>query len=287
MDDCKIRILPNAEYFADLFLVDIGVSGAVYAIDEFSVIKRPTLFLAGENDVELRIFKRLGEHPRIVKVLRIHNDMLVLERLMYPLRFRTWELRDKGQVPSTEEVLKWSAQAAEGMQHFHTNQVFQVDIGLHNILLDWDDNIKYCDFAGSSIDGEAPTALASWPARHPHTRDNEPTVQTEIFSLGSVIYEISTTYKAYDGMDEDEIQTRYAKGEFPPTEHLFLGSVILKCWRGGYNDAGEVAAEIRSIQRKTFLGDMKTSVSDILRRRREQLRATADVGKERSPLLFA
>lgn len=66
-------------------------------------------------------------------------------------------------------------------------------------------------------------------AQHPDAKNGIPTVQSEPFPLGSAMYEISTTYKAYEGMDEGQLQDRYAKDEHPTTDHLLLGPVILKC----------------------------------------------------------
>lgn len=256
----------------NLPFVNRGISGIVFAINEFSVIKTPTGgdINAQELETERRIFERLGEHPRIVRLLYVHRNMIVLERLLYPLRTRTLELREKGVVPSTEEVLKWSAQAAEGMQYFHEKNVFQVDVGLHNMLLDRDDNIKYCDFSGSSIDGERSVAVVSPHAQHPGIKIGSPTIQSELFSLGSALYEISTTRKAYEGMKETELQDRYTKGEYPKTDHLLLGPVILKCWCGKYRNAGETAAEIRSMQRKIKLGDLNLSLQEIILQRKSQ-----------------
>lgn len=234
----------------DLPFIDRGVSGIVFAIDAVSVIKTPTggESNAQELDVERRIFERLGQHPRITKLLFIYKSMIVLERLQYPLRVRTLKLLDEGLVPSDKEILNRSAQAAEGLGYLHAKNVFQVDIGLHNMLLDWDDNIKYCDFSGSSIDGEIPTAAVSPRAQHPFAQIGCPTVQSELFSLGSAIYEISTAHKAYEDMEDPEIQDRYARGQYPKIDHLLLGRVIHKCWSGEYQNASEVVTEIRAIQ---------------------------------------
>ncbi|EFE37353.1 hypothetical protein TRV_08002 [Trichophyton verrucosum HKI 0517] len=257
----------------DLPFVNRGVSGIVFAVDELSVIKTPT---GGEENaeelrVEREILERLGDHPRIVKLLYTYKDLIVLERLRYPLRFRTWELREDGRTASLDDVLKWSAQAAEGMQYFHAKGVFQVDVGLHNLLVDWDDNVKYCDFSGSSIDGSRPTVVVSPTAQHPTAVIGSPTVQTELFSLGSAIYEISTTFKAYEGLEEHELQARYARGEYPDTSRLLLGGVILKCWRGCYSNAGEVAAEIRGIQRRMKHGnDLSLSINGLMERKRSE-----------------
>ncbi|KAK2864966.1 hypothetical protein FQN49_004043 [Arthroderma sp. PD_2] len=257
----------------DLPFVNRGISGIVFAVDELSVIKTPTG--GEENARELRtereILERLGDHPRIVKLLYTHKDLIVLERLRYPLRFRIWELREDGRATTQDEVLKWSAQAAEGMQYLHENNIFQVDVGLHNLLVDWDDNIKYCDFSGSSIDGSRPTVVVSPTAQHPNAVIGSPTTQTELFSLESAIFEISTTFKAYEGMSEDELQARYARDEYPETKQLILGNVIQKCWRGGYSNAGEAAAEIRDIQRGIKCGnDLGLSINGLIERKRNE-----------------
>ncbi|KAM5476276.1 hypothetical protein MauCBS54593_000961 [Microsporum audouinii] len=257
----------------DLPFVNRGVSGIVFAVDELSVIKTPT---GGEENaeelrVERKILERLGDHPRIVKLLYTYKDLIVLERLRYPLRFRIWELREDGRTASQEDVLKWSAQAAEGMQYLHENGIFQVDVGLHNLLVDWDDNVKYCDFSGSSIGGSRPTVVVSPTAQHPKAIIGSPTTQTELFALGSAIFEISTTFKAYEGVMEDELQARYARNEYPDTSQLLLGSVIQKCWRGSYSNAGEAAAEIRGIQRRAKHGsDLSLSINGLMERKRKE-----------------
>lgn len=252
--------------------INAGVSGIVFAVDEFSVIKTPTggVNNARELEVERQILERLGEHPRVVRLLKIHRNMAILERLLYPLRARIEELRDDGAEPTVKEILKWSAQAAEGMQYLHSKQVYQVDIGLHNLLLDWDENIKYCDFSGSSLDGGAALVAVSPHAQHPCISHRSPSVQSELFSLASAIYEISTTHKTYEGKEETEIQNLFAKGEYPPTDHLLLGRIIVNCWSGRYQDAGEVATEIRQIQRRLLLGDPTLSLSAFIRNRKDQ-----------------
>jgi len=170
--------------------------------------------------------------------------------------------------------LKWSAQAAEGMQYFHSKGVYQVDIGLQNILLDWDENLKYCDFSGSSLDGQKPSFGGSPHAQYPFITADSPSVQPELFSLGSAIYEISTTYKAYAGKHERKIQNLFAKGEYPETGHLLLGRTISHCWSGQYGHARHVASEIRNIQRQTLHGDLNLSLHALIERRKSQISRT-------------
>jgi serine/threonine protein kinase len=122
--------------------------------------------------------------------------------------------------------------------------LFQGDIGTRNLLLDGDDNIKFCDFAGSSIDGENSWVCPSIHPMYPFFTDRAtamPTVRSELFALGSVLYEISTTIRPHDGKEFYEVEALYIASEFPAgTRSLLLGDVIWKCWASQYAVSGEV-----------------------------------------------
>ncbi|EXJ69282.1 uncharacterized protein A1O5_07318, partial [Cladophialophora psammophila CBS 110553] len=68
------------------------------------------------------------------------------------------DLRKRNKLPSTEEAFRWSIQAAEGSAYMQEKGVIQYDIRCHKLLLDKHDNVKFCDFGGSSIDGSVPRA---------------------------------------------------------------------------------------------------------------------------------
>lgn len=70
------------------------------------------------------------------------------------------------------------------------------------------------------------------------------------FSLGSVIYEISTTYQPYADRSDGQIERLYAAGQFPDIESLLLGSIIRKCWFCQYRSAGEVVTDIDQLERR-------------------------------------
>ncbi|PGH01796.1 hypothetical protein AJ80_08963 [Polytolypa hystricis UAMH7299] len=133
--------------------------------------------------------------------------------------------------------------------YIHSHRVLQVDIGAHNVLLDWDDNVKLADFAGASLDGSEPQILCGIRAEHPAFPSSErPTVKTEIFSLGSLLYELETTRQPYHDKTDDEVEMLYCAGNFPDTGDLLLGQVITKCWMMEYKDAGDVLNDIKCIK---------------------------------------
>ena len=220
-------------------------------IDDNTVLKHPISDGDYERDhiIERRIYERLGGHPRIVKLISFQTGYIVLERLKYPLRQHFYNLHETNSLPSPEQALKWSHQAAEGIQYLHSKSVFQADIGTHNLLLDSKEDIKFCDFAGSSIDGEIAWVCPSSHAEYPFTnpQNYQPTVKSELFSLRSIIYEISTTRRPYDEKRDSEVEKLFRARQFPETETLLLGPVILKCWRSQYFDAGEVLVDIEQI----------------------------------------
>ncbi|KAF2746407.1 hypothetical protein M011DRAFT_425029 [Sporormia fimetaria CBS 119925] len=174
--------------------------------------------------------------------------MIVLERLQYPLRKRLWDLRDAGAQPPTNDILRWALQISQALQRVHSRHVFQVDIGAHNILLDWNEDVKLSDFAGSSIDGSEPLIFPSSHSTHPDKSPKDPCIETEIFALGSTLYEIETTQKPHHDKDRIDIKDLLRAGEFPDASTLMLGEAILKCWRFEYQDCGEVVRDIMRIQ---------------------------------------
>lgn len=198
--------------------------------------------------MERRIYERLGKHPRITAFLGSQQDVLVLERLQHTLRHRLLEIRNLQQRPAIQDVTRWALQTAEGLDYIHSRGVKQVDIGTYNVLLDRKDNAKLSDFAGSSLDGSPPTVAPGLHSAHPSLSTMEPTVESELFSLGSLLYEIETTHQPFDDKNEDEVEALFESDEYPTTSGLVLGEVIRKCWMMGYHDAGEMVADIQLIQ---------------------------------------
>jgi serine/threonine protein kinase len=65
----------------------------------------------------------------------------------------------------------------EGVQYFNSKNVRQGDISSKNLMLDESDNIKFVDFAGSSIDGERATVWVGSRGQAPGPNDN-PTLRS-------------------------------------------------------------------------------------------------------------
>ena len=229
-----------------------GMSGVVIEAPNMTVTKRP---FPGEEfkaqlDIERRIYKRLGQHPYITRFITADSDEIVLERLQYPLRTRLLELRSNNQRPPIQTVLRWARQIAQAFHHVHSCGVLQVDIGAYNVLLDWNDGAKLCDFAGSSLDGSEPMVAPSAHATHPRISITHPSIRSELFAIGSLLHEIETTYVPYNDKNDGELEELFAADQYSDVGNLMLGDVITKCWTGQFADAGEVVIDIDRIEKQ-------------------------------------
>ena len=238
------------EDVTDLPWITNGISGATFAVSESAIIKIPLPLEDCKEQlaIERQIYERLGPHPYITKLLYIHKGMIVLERLQYPLRRRLLDIREQKLLPVPQDVVRWAWQTAQALQHIHSRGVMQVDIGPHNILLDRNENAKLSDFAGSSLGGSEPMVFPSAHSEHPDMPAVNPSIRSELFALGSTVYEMETTYKLYPDKTDGELSKLFKANKFPETRELILGKVITKCWMACYKDASQAVVDIRYIQ---------------------------------------
>lgn len=101
----------------------------------------------------------------------------------------------------------------------HTYGIIHSDISARNFLVDDDLSIKLCNFAGSRIN-DLESLVGEESAYH-SSPSLPRTFKTDIFALGSLIYEISTGIRPFAGIDDDEIEKRYTAQQ----------DIISKCWR--------------------------------------------------------
>ncbi|KAH4821634.1 hypothetical protein HBH61_021020 [Parastagonospora nodorum] len=74
----------------------------------------------------------------------------------------------------------------------------------------------------------------------------------EVFSIGSLLYEILTGQKPCSDLGDSEIKELFQQGSFPPISTLALGTIIQNCCIGRFSSAEEVkvalvAAKIKRV----------------------------------------
>lgn len=110
--------------------------------------------------------------------------------------------------------------------------------------------VKLGDFGASLLEGREfmPTfceeSQYELRLRGRRFSDRKP-VKRELFALGSAIYEISAWERPFQGLEDEEVETRYAREEFPSLVGNIAGPVIQKCWNEDFESANEALEALR------------------------------------------
>ena len=111
--------------------------------------------------------------------------------------------------------------------------------------MDGDLNAKLADFAGFLLDGSLLLVAVTASHQYPGPALS---IKGDVFSFGSVLYEIMSGATPYCDLFEDEIQARYTKGEFLETESLgAIGSIIGNCWQSRYDVSAAIVRDLRGM----------------------------------------
>jgi len=222
-----------------------GCSGIVYLVPPDRVAKCPNAgsISRGEVEHERRVYETLGTHPRILRFLGPleeighlsfeHHARGTLRRVLMHEQLAECE-------PLNRE--KWARQLIQGIVYIHSRDVVHGDVSAANVLITREDELVFCDFAGSVLRGERRhlggcELRCSRPGKDVKS---PPGVQDDLFALGSVLYELYTGSRPYEGVADDEVVRLYCQGVFPVTKHVPIGGVVLSCWTGGYGSGAAV-----------------------------------------------
>ncbi|KAJ5722665.1 kinase domain-containing protein [Penicillium malachiteum] len=199
---------------------------------------------------EADIYRRIGPHPRFVRLLGHSREGLVLEYM------KNGDLKTYLQTHESISLdfnlkFKWAYQVVEGVDLLHRNGVIHCDIKPRNLLLDGDLNIKIIDFSGSSLDRSKPTSGEGTRFYLPRHWKDRPTVTTDLFALGSTIYEIFQGASPYEEIPSDEVESLTTKKKFPNISNIPCGDIIQRCWLSQVDSAADVQTAIRNITAST------------------------------------
>ncbi|KAF1840129.1 kinase-like protein [Cucurbitaria berberidis CBS 394.84] len=188
---------------------------------------------------EKEIYMHLGEHKGILPCFQSTDSGLVFPYL------KNGNLRhflcNSAELIVFSMRLDWIQTALRSIQYIHSKGVLQADISARNFLVADDLSLCLCDFSGSMIG--ARKNLVRPETRYEKFEGTEPvdiSVRTEIFAVGSLIYEISTGKRPYDELEDGEVEHLFRQGVFPTTSSLYFGGIINNCWLGHYKTVAEI-----------------------------------------------
>lgn len=236
-----------------------GLTGIVELLDNGTVIKSPFPDAEMEDHIrdialEASIYRRLGPHERLVGLVSHSRDGLVLEYMEKGDLKVYLQAHNPSSIPMSLK-LKWAYQAAEAVQLLHSHSVIHCDIKPRNFLLDAALNIKIIDFSGSSINRSKQTSGEGTRFYLPRHWRQPPTIATDLFALGSSLYEIFPGSSPYEEIPSDEVERLFKAKEFPDISAIPCGQTIKQCWLSQVESAQEVRAFIGNVIRKELNAD--------------------------------
>ncbi|GBF62400.1 receptor-interacting serine/threonine-protein kinase [Trichophyton mentagrophytes] len=228
-----------------------GLTGIVELLDDGTVIKSPFPGPMMEDHVqdiakEAVIYRRIGFHERLVRLVSHSSDGIILEYMPNGDLKRYLQSHESSSIP-TSLKLTWAYQVSEAVQLLHDNSILHCDIKPRNLLLDNELNIKIIDFSGSSLDGSKPTSGEGTRFYLPRDWRDPPTIATDLFALGSTLYEIFQGNSPFEELPSDEVTMRYTALQFPNVSDIPCGQVIEQCWLSKIKSAREVHTAIGKI----------------------------------------
>jgi serine/threonine protein kinase len=188
-------------------------------------------------EMEAKIYRRLGPHHRLVPMLGHSEKGLVLQ---YMENGTIKDYLGEHHNVAVDQRLRWAQEAAEGLQLLHSHGIIHCDTKPRNLLLDTDLSLKIADFSGSCVQGSESYACESTRYYLPRDWREAPNVATDLFALGSTIYEILTGCSPYQERPSKEVERLYREKDFPDVSNLPCGNVIMKCWLGEFDSAQQV-----------------------------------------------
>lgn len=232
-------------------LLMVGACSSTYRLGEV-VIKVPridedaeiTKANAKAMTVEANVYCILGSHPLIANCTYISptRDMILLEF------YSNGNLKQHVAAHGPTQLRKWAKQMIEAMDFVHSKGIRHSDIRLEQWLLDSEMNARLSDFNSSGYDEcvslglKRQRALGNEAPSHflPRDPSDDNSVLSDLFALGSALYELEQGSSPHAGEDEERITERFALQQFPSVSNLTFGCIISGAWKGEFTSAAEI-----------------------------------------------
>jgi serine/threonine protein kinase/tetratricopeptide (TPR) repeat protein len=191
------------------------------------------------------------------------------------LKSRLKQLKSEDREFSVAEVIDYGIQMSEGLAHAHKHQIVHRDVKTENMMLTEEGKVKLTDFGLAKLRGgvqitKSGSTLGTAAYMSPEQiRGEEADNRSDIFSLGVVLYEITTSHLPFSGdyeaalsysiLNENPPSVKSVRSDAPPELEQFISHCLEKEESKRYQSTDEIAAELRKMQRE-ISGTVKTVV---------------------------
>ncbi|KAK5722300.1 hypothetical protein LTR15_005529 [Elasticomyces elasticus] len=205
-------------------------------------------------------YHHVGPHDNLVSFKGIHEHGLMFE---YCEKGSLGDVIQYQRPPLTNgEKTMLGQQITRCLVHLHTRNLIHGDISVRNVFVTAANVAKVGDLQGQLYGSDGTTVKfpsftnENSQSRHPHAGEDEFSPRTDIFALGTLLYCLWHGHLPFPELnefyDEEEIQARYRRGEFPLAleEATDIDKIICKCWRSEYNQMIEVLEDIEILGKR-------------------------------------
>ncbi|KAL2012819.1 hypothetical protein VTN00DRAFT_344 [Thermoascus crustaceus] len=204
---------------------------------------------------EARVYRRLGKDKRIARYITLRDDYIDLK---YEHNGDLQTYLEKHQQVPHDFVNRAARQAVKAVNYIHQNGVVHSDLAARQFLLDDGMHLRLSDFAGASLDGSGALIIENATHYLPRDEVSHSSMKTDIFALGSTLYEIMKGgEKPYGDKSDEEVQELYSRKEFPNLDFIQDGSwkrIIEGCWKGWYESTQDILPDLPAEKRFRFHG---------------------------------
>jgi serine/threonine protein kinase len=188
---------------------------------------------------------RLLDHPHIVKLLTVDIiDNILIMVMEYIEGTDLEKILDKSSSLEIKTALRYLKQILSALAFAHQKSVIHRDIRPSNILVNLDNDVKIADFGTSTLLQEkqfATTKIGSPPYMAPEQFEGKAVFASDIYSAGSLFYEMVTGFPPIVLANPMEIYKRAKAGQFTPLSHK----------------NSQVSPELNWVIMKTLAADLK------------------------------
>lgn len=163
------------------------------------------------DDEEIDILKKLGNHPHIVKVLDYHcnNEInyfyYVMEMGVWDLSYHINKFHDYKKQMSVGSIFTIVSHIAKGLKRIHEIDAVHGDLKTQNVILSKDRNWKIIDFGNARIAGSEELTRKGTPITMAPEIIITPEYHNEmvdIWALGMIFLELCLDYRLRKYFDE-------------------------------------------------------------------------------------
>ena len=112
---------------------------------------------------------------------------------------------------------------------------------------------RYFRLASKQFENTSAPQAGTLKSRHPHAGGDKFWPRTDIFALGTLLYCLWHGHLPFPELDEfheeEEIQGRYRRGEYPLAlpEATGIDKIVCKCWHSKCNQMLEVIKDMEAL----------------------------------------